>query len=153
VSTEIPGGQVVIFTLGEAAYAVPIGVVREVVPWTPPTPVPEAPPATLGVLDLRGELLPVVDLAARFRQARGRPYESMQIMVMAVDGQGAGFVVDEVQHVQHVEPNQIMEPAAFMFGSAAARAQSPVAGIIRLGGQRLAIFLDTRKVISEAVQA
>lgn len=153
MSTEIPGGQVVIFTLGEAAYAVPIGVVREVVPWTPPTPVPEAPPSTLGVLDLRGELLPVVDLAARFHQARQRPYESMQIMVMSVDGQGAGFVVDEVQSVQHVEPHQIVEPTAVMFGSAAARAQSPVAGIIRLGDQRLAVFLDTRKVIKEAVLA
>lgn len=153
MSTQIPGGQVVIFTLGGAAYAVPIGVVREVVPWTPPTPIPEAPPTTLGVLDLRGELLPVVDLAARFQQKRERSYESSQIMVMAFDGQGAGFVVDEVQSVQHVQPDQVVLPNQVLFGSAAARAQSPVAGVLRLGEQRLAVLLDTQKVISEAVLA
>ncbi|HLO02953.1 MAG TPA: chemotaxis protein CheW [Symbiobacteriaceae bacterium] len=150
MSTQIPGGQVVIFTLGGAAYAVPIGVVREVVPWTTPMPVPEAPAHHLGVLDLRGELLPVVDLTSRFRLTRQRPYEASQIMVMSLNGQGAGFVVDEVHQVQHVEPSQVVEPSAVLFGSALSASQSPVAGILRLGDQRLAVFLDSQKVISEA---
>lgn len=149
MSTQIPGGQVVIFTLGGAAYAVPIGVVREVVPWRSPTPIPEAPPHTLGVLDLRGELLPVVDLASRFRLHRERPLESSQIMVIATGGPSAGFVVDEVQQVQFVEPGQVVAPSAVLLGGAAVRAESPVAGIIRLGDQHLAIFLDSQKVISE----
>lgn len=153
MSTQIPGGQVVIFTLGGAAYAVPIGVVREVVPWTPPMPVPEAPAHTLGVLDLRGELLPVVDLTSRFRLARQRPFEASQIMVISLNGQGAGFVVDEVQQVQHVDPSQVVEPSAVLFGSAGSASQSPVAGILRLGDQRLAVFLDSQKVLVEAALA
>jgi purine-binding chemotaxis protein CheW len=153
VSTAIPGGQVVIFTLGAEAYAVPIGVVREVVPWTPPTPVPEAPPTTLGVLDLRGEILPVVDLSRRFRRERGRPAEASQIMVMEMDGQGAGFLVDEVSQVYSLEGVQVVEPPPVLFGSAAARAESPVAAILRLGEHRLAVLIDARKVIAEAVSA
>lgn len=116
-------------------------------------PVPEAPAHTLGVLDLRGELLPVVDLTSRFRLARQRPFEASQIMVISLNGQGAGFVVDEVQQVQHVDPSQVVEPSAVLFGSAASASQSPVAGILRLGDQRLAVFLDSQKVIVEAALA
>lgn len=113
-------------------------------------PVPEAPAHTLGVLDLRGELLPVVDLTSRFRLTRQRPFEESQIMVISLNGQGAGFVVDEVQQVQHVDPSQVVEPSKVLFGSALSVSQSPVAGILRLGDQRLAVFLDSQKVIVEA---
>ena len=79
--------KIVVFRLGRQEYAVSIGAVREVGSWTQPTPVPEAPPVVEGVIDLRGEIIPVIDLGKLFRTGRDRANQDSRVMVMEVEGQ------------------------------------------------------------------
>lgn len=99
--------QVVVFSLGTEQYAVTIAAVKEVVNWSQPTWVPEAPQTVEGVIDLRGDVIPVVDLAKRLRAQRTKPPEEGRIMVMEVSGRHIGLVVDDVTEVLKVAAGQL----------------------------------------------
>jgi purine-binding chemotaxis protein CheW len=79
------------------AYAMPVEHVLEVGGLGPVTAVPGAPPAMLGVLNLRGQILPVVDLALLLGIPRTSPPE--RLLVAESGGRQAGFAIDEVQWV------------------------------------------------------
>lgn len=140
--------QVVAFTVGGKAYALPIDHVREVVAWSAPTPLPGAPPLVEGVLRLREEVIPVVDLGQRFGTGRVRPDAEARIVVVEWDGQVAGLVVDEVTEVLQLRPEQVTPPAPI----AVDPAERMVDGIARVG-DRLVLLLDLRKVVHQASEA
>lgn len=135
--------QVVVFSLGTEHYAVGIGAVKEVVDWSQPTWVPEAPPAVEGVIVLRGDVIPVVDLAKRLRSKRTRPSEEARIMVMEVSGYPIGLVVDEVTEVLKVTPEQLAPPSPVTHN-----AEDPIVrGVIRVES-RLMVLVDAERIVS-----
>lgn len=85
------------FTLGEHHYALPVGQVAEVVPRASLTPLPGAPGGVLGLLRLRGGVVPIVDLHARIGLARSAPEIGQRIVITRGDGQPVGFLVDRVE--------------------------------------------------------
>ena len=140
------------FMLGGEAYAVRILSIKEIIEYGGVTPVPLMPPTIRGVINLRGAVVPVLDLSMRFgREATviGR----RSCIVIAETGGAAeaderqviGVIVDAVNAVQEIPPEEI-EPAP-SFGMKIAA--DFIAGIGKAAG-RFAIVLDMNKVLSVA---
>jgi len=139
-------GKVVIFQIGEGSFALSIDAVREVVPYSPPMPVPDAPPTVEGVLDLRGEVFPVIELARLLGARRVRQGSDARIMVVEVDGQRAGLVVDDVSEVRAVRPDMVTPPSPLYTTGP----DGSVAGILRLGEGQLVVLVDPTRMVSSA---
>ncbi len=101
--------QVMVFSLGEEEYGVPVTLVRETIRYSSPRPVPGSPFHVEGVVNLRGRIIPVVDLRTRFGLGGARPEEA-RILIVALGTAVAGVVVDEVREVLTVDAGRC-EPA------------------------------------------
>lgn len=99
------------FVVGEVAYAVPIGNVREIVNPSPLTELPHAPPAVSGVLDHRGEVVPIIDLRARFGLAPSPASRRTKWILIEVEGRSVGLTVDRVSGVFGVSDELRPPPA------------------------------------------
>lgn len=103
--------QVVIFTLGEEEYAIPIDVVREITRLGEVRAIPQAPSYVRGLINLRGTAIPLIDLHVRFgiNGEKDSPSEDNILMensfalITEVHGNYVGFAVDQVQEVRILE--------------------------------------------------
>lgn len=91
--------QLITFTLGEEEYGVDIKSVREIKAWAKTTPLPNTPEFVLGVINIRGSILPVFDLRDRFGQGKTQPTNTHVIIVIALDDQMIGILVDTVSDI------------------------------------------------------
>lgn len=101
--------QLVVFKLGDETYGVDIVAVREIIALQPITRVPGAPPFMEGILNLRGHVIPVMDLRRRFGLQGSEVTRETRIMVVEVGGHTLGLVVDAVSEVLRV-PAETIEP-------------------------------------------
>jgi purine-binding chemotaxis protein CheW len=129
--------QIVVCELGAERYGIDIGSVYEIIRFQPITAVPAAPSFVEGVLNLRGRIIPVVDLAGRFGLARKARTEDGRIVVAGTAGVRVGLIVDGVSEVLLVPEEAIEETP----GVAAGRDSAYIKGIAKLGDQ-LVILLD-----------
>lgn len=106
--------QFVGFMMGEEHYGVDIMAVEEIIRPIDITPVPKAPSFVEGIINLRGRIIPVVDLRKRLGISGFETIsENTRIIVMNIEDKRLGFVVDNVEHVMHI-PTEHMEPAPAM---------------------------------------
>ena len=124
--------QLVIFSLGSEEYALPITRVQEIIRYSEPRSVASQTPWIRGVINLRGNIVPVCDLAERLGMAVDRP-DTAKIVIVETDSGTAGVIVDDVQEVLTVEDAQV-EPAP-------GTASDHVEAIAKLG-DRLAVLLN-----------
>lgn len=113
VTIQAIGEQYLTFLLGTEEYALPILKVQEIKSWTPVTEVPCTPDYMLGVLNLRGAIVPIFDLRQRFGLPH-REFDSTTAVIIAhaqIDDKThvAGFVVDQVAEVYHFEDANIQK--------------------------------------------
>ena len=101
--------QLVVFSLGSEEYGLPITTVQEIIRYTRPRTIPSAPPSVRGVINLRGKIIPVVDLKARLQVAGGDAEES-KIVIVEAGAVTAGLIVDDVDEVITVDADAL-EPA------------------------------------------
>jgi purine-binding chemotaxis protein CheW len=99
--------QVLTFSLGPEGYGVDILRVQEIRGWTPVTRIPELPPHVLGVLDLRGAIVPIIDLRLRFNLAQAQ-YTPLTVIIVVSVGTSSGarefgLVVDGVSDVVDID--------------------------------------------------
>ena len=110
----VKGGQMLTFGLAEETYGVEILRVREIRGWTPVTTLPHSPPHVLGVLNLRGAIVPIIDLRRRFAlQSVAFTVKTVVIVLTlkTVTGpQDCGVVVDRVADVVDVDATGIKPP-------------------------------------------
>jgi purine-binding chemotaxis protein CheW len=99
--------QYLTVNLGAEEYAIDILAVREIRGWTPVTRIPQAPSYVLGVLNLRGTIVPVLDLRLRFGLAREEYNATTVTVIITVAGRQFGVVVDGVSDVLDVEATSI----------------------------------------------
>ena len=100
--------QVVVFLLGKEEFGVPIESVQEIVRVAEQlTHVPKAPPAVEGVINLRGAVLPVMDLRRRLGLEQVARSDRQRIMVFLIDGARTGFIVDSVVEVLKIHKSTI----------------------------------------------
>jgi purine-binding chemotaxis protein CheW len=94
-----PRKSLVGFMVGDVRYAVPIGDVQEIITPTLLTELPHAPDAVAGVADHRGQVIPILDLRARFGLSRLREHHRSKWILVRVDGKTMGLAVDKVTDV------------------------------------------------------
>ena len=92
-------GQLVVFTLGGESYGLPIGQVQEIIRHQEPRTMSATDPSVLGVISLRGRIVPVYDLAAKLGLPASTGTENAMIVIVAVADELAGIVVDAVEEV------------------------------------------------------
>ena len=146
------GALYLAFRLAEEVYAIEILRIREIVEYSPPTAVPMMPPSVRGVINLRGAVVPVIDLAVRFGHAPTGVGKRTCIVIVETEHAGAthvlGLLVDGVNAVTEISDDSI-EPAP-TFG---AKVNTEfIAGMARING-RFVIMLDIARVLSIAEMA
>ena len=102
--------QLVSFLLGEEEFGADILMVQEIIRMQPITRVPNAPHFVEGVINLRGKVIPIVDLRKRLNVEGIQDQKKIRIIVVDVDGKITGFIVDAVSQVLRI-PKSIIEPA------------------------------------------
>lgn len=112
------------FEVGGAVYAIDVNCVREVVRWQPVTPLPKAPALIDGVIDLRGGIVPVVDLGHALEGERAKVGKRTRIAIAEIEGLVLGLVVDAALEVLQVNVAAMEDPPslAVQAGYDAARA-------------------------------
>ena len=102
--------QVLSFEVGAQTYCVPVSAVREIRGVTPPTPLPDAPPFVRGVINLRGQVMPVIDLSQRLGKGAAEDGPRQVIIVVENQTDVAGLLVDAVCDSFTVEADAINPP-------------------------------------------
>jgi purine-binding chemotaxis protein CheW len=136
--------QLVSFRLGSEEYGVNIMQVQEIIRLTEITRVPKAPAFVEGIIDLRGKVLPIVDLRKRFGMEQRQDTDATRIVVVNIDDMTVGLIVDSVSEVLRI-PNRSIEPPPPIIAGIESRF---LQGIGRVN-KRLLILLDLQKVFSQ----
>jgi purine-binding chemotaxis protein CheW len=104
---ELP---LVVFRLGNEAYSLRLHEVREIIMVGNITPIPRAPSFIEGVLNLRGEVMPVIDLRERFGLERQATTSVSRIVITPIGGVSTGLIVDSVEEVKSVDLRRLEDP-------------------------------------------
>lgn len=134
--------QLVVFQLGQELYGADISVVREVSPLQRVTRVPRTPKYIEGVTNLRGRVIPVVDLRRRLGLPVSAATKSTRIAVAELEGGQVGMIVDAVLEVLRVPASRIEPPSQLLSKVDAEYVQ----GVAKMDG-RLIILLDLARVL------
>ena len=134
--------QVVGFRIGREDFGVPISAIHEIVRMMEVTQVPDAPDYIEGVINLRGRIIPVIDLRKRFGEREISKNKKNRIVVAEINGRQVGLMVDSASEVLKIPPDQIEAPPN-VFGDTEV---NYVTGVGKLGG-RLVIMVDLAKIM------
>lgn len=110
---EAAGGeplQFITFTIGNEEYGIDIMAVREIKGWTETTVMPKAPPHVRGVINLRGVIIPIYDLRARFGLGLTETTKTHVIIIVSVGARIVGLLVDAVSDILAVDRDAIRPP-------------------------------------------
>ena len=99
--------QFITFAIGDDQYGVDIMAVREIKGWSQICALPRQPDYMRGVLNLRGVMVPIVDLRCRFGQGMTEATPLHIVMVVQIDGRPVGLLADRVLDIVNVEPSKI----------------------------------------------
>ncbi len=147
---NVGSNQVLTFTLGNETYGVDILRVQEIRGWSPVTRIPQSPAHVLGVLNLRGSIVPIVDLRMRFNLERAEYTPLTVIIVLSVESavgrRDFGLVVDGVSDVMDV-PHAEVKPAPELGAQVSTEF---IAGLAAVSG-RMLMLLDIDRLIGADV--
>lgn len=134
--------QVVGFRIGRETFGLPISIVREIVRVPEITSVPNAPDYIEGVINLRGRIIPIVDLRKRFGEKSFERNKKNRIVVVELESRAIGLIVNSASEVLRIPPSEIEEPHnVFKEGEL-----NYITGVGKLNG-RLVILLDLNKIL------
>ncbi len=142
-----PGSKLIIVEIGGQQFAMDIMVVREIRGWTASTPLPHAPDYVHGMINLRGVVLPVVDLGLRLGQAATPPDGASVVVVAHIQDRPVGLRVNAVCDILTVTENMIQAPPDIGAG----QAKDFVAGIITTDVGIVTLLSLAQVLPSEAV--
>lgn len=91
--------EIIAFRLHDQEFCVRTTTIREIRGWGPATPIPHAPTEVLGIMNLRGTVIPIIDLANKLAMRSTDPTERSAIVVAEVHGMAMGLVVDRVSDI------------------------------------------------------
>lgn len=136
--------QLVVFQLSEQTYGIEIESVFEIIRMEKITRVPRTPDFVEGVINLRGRIIPVIDLCRRFNLSHSERTNSSRIIIVDVGGNTIGMIVDAVSEVLRVSSDSIEPPPAMIHGIDAAYLRG-----IAILDSRLIILLNLNKILYE----
>jgi purine-binding chemotaxis protein CheW len=143
---ESRGGKFLIFLLAGEEYGLEIRKVQEIIGMMDITPIPRSPDCMRGVINLRGKVIPIVDLRLRFGMESAAPTAETCIIVVEANRVQTGIVVDRVSEVLNIASEEIEDTPAF--GS---EVQTDcILGIGKAGG-RVKLLLDIDRVLTQGI--
>jgi purine-binding chemotaxis protein CheW len=128
--------QILTFNVHNAEYGVPIKAVKEIRGWTPVSRLPNTPEYLLGMMNLRGIVIPIFDLRARFGLGATTAHDKSVVIVLSDEGRTLGMLVDAVSDIIDCNLSEL-QPAPEQHGKAAPKM---IAGLLALE-QRMVITL------------
>lgn len=140
------GEQFVLFKIADETYAVPISHTQEVLRFKEVKRIPHAPAHVLGVINLRGQIIPVIGLRQKFSLPDLAPSEETRIIVTAYEGRLTGVVCDSVERVVFLPQKNIEENPDF----SGKRAATAIRGVAHLDEAESVIFLLSLKDLSHS---
>ena len=145
--TERDVQQYLTFMIGNEEYAVSLLKVKEIIEYDTITEVPKTPEWVRGVINLRGSVVPVIDLAVKFRQSPSVAGKLTCIVITEVECEGEatvmGVMADSVRQVIDLKPQEIEEPPSF-----GTRVKVDYLLGMARAGKKFCLILDTEKVLS-----
>ncbi len=146
--------DLVVFTLAERLFGVDIIKVQEVVRYTEITRVPNAAEFVLGVMNLRGNITPVIDLHKRFSLAEASWTDKTRIIVLQIKDQAIGFLVDHVSEIMHPLESDI-EPTSTVHANIGT---DYISGVVKIrdsdeNAKKLLILLNLERIFDEGAIA
>jgi len=136
--------QFVVFKLGNEEYGVNIMQVKEIVPYKEPVKVPNVPNFIEGIINLRSQIIPIVNLRKRFNITEESLSDETRIIVMNIDSKQVGFIVDDASEVRTINEEDIENPPEIIAGID----RKYITGIGKIG-ERILILLDLDKLFSD----
>jgi purine-binding chemotaxis protein CheW len=143
------GGEFLTFRLGAEEYGIDILRVQEIRSYEPPTRIANAPPFVRGVLNLRGIIVPVVDLRLKFGCERAGFDAFTVVIVLNVRGRVVGAVVDSVSDVLELDADAI-KPAPELCSVVDSGFIRGIGSLEADGKQRMLILVDIESLMSSA---
>lgn len=146
-------GKFLTFCLGGEDFAVPVSKIKEIIGLQEVTPVPQTPDFVRGVINLRGKVVPVIDLRRKLSIPGAADNERTCVVVMQPEGrQGTysiGVVVDAVSEVLQIQGSEMEDTNSFSHGLIRA---TYIHGVAKIRG-KVKILLDIDSVLSDSDQA
>jgi len=136
--------QLVVFKIANEEFGVSIAQVREIVRLVPITPIPRAPDFIEGVVNLRGQIIAVIDLSKRLDMPAAASTDKTRIIVVDVESNIVGMIVDEVTEVLRMAVDNITAAPELISGESKNRY---ITGVGKLE-DRLLVLMDLAKVLS-----
>ncbi len=103
------GVELVAFNVSGQKYCIEITQIREIRRWSPVTVLPHAPSEVLGVMNLRGAVIPIFDLACYFGLGQTEANERNVVIICAVNDRSVGILVESVSEIVSIDPSEIQE--------------------------------------------
>jgi len=138
-------GMYLTFAVDDEDYGIGIAYVTEIINMQAITEVPELPPHIKGIINLRGKIIPVMDVRVRFSKTIQDYNDRTCIIVVDVGDTGIGLIVDMVRDVMHIDEEDIVPPAGGAQGESGNRYISGVAKT----GERFKLLLDIEKLVAD----
>jgi purine-binding chemotaxis protein CheW len=142
-------GQYITFTIGREEYGVDVLAVREIRAWTPETRLPNMPDHVRGVINLRGVIIPIFDLRARFGGGRTDPTRRHVVIVMQVGSRVQGILTDAISDILAADSSEL-RPAPETDSTLID--QRCILGLVTRD-ERMVAILDVERLLSASLTA
>ena len=142
---DTQANKYLLFNIADEVYGIWIGNVKEIIEMQKITEVPDVPEYIKGVINLRGRVVPVMNLRVRFGMEE-KPYDDRTCMIIVnIDNSSMGFIVDTVAEVHEIPGKDIEPPPNFRTDSERERY---ISGLGKVGDE-VKILIDAKKVLQE----
>lgn len=131
------------FSLGEEEFAIPLLSVKEVIAVPETTPIPHTPPHFLGIMNLRGQVISVIDLRKKF-SINSKNTEETSVIILDLKSQFLGVVVDSVTSVLSIKNSEVLEKPMIE----SSKSTEYITGVFRKN-DHLVLLLDIYKTLSQ----
>jgi purine-binding chemotaxis protein CheW len=136
-------GKFLTFSMGNEFYGIEIKYVTEIIGMQPITEIPEMPEYIKGIINLRGKIIPVMDVRLRFRKAFRDYNDRTCIIVIDIEDISIGLIVDSVSEVIAIADDEIVAPP-----NVAKESNKYIKGIGKVGND-VKLLLDSDKLLNE----
>lgn len=138
-------GRFLTFVLGKESYGIEIKYVTEIIGLQPVTEVPELPDYIRGIINLRGQIIPVMDVRLRFKKPFMEYNDRTCVVVVDIGGISIGLIVDSVSEVLSISDSEIVPPPDIN-----QKGNKFIKGIGKVGNE-VKILLDCNKLLNEEI--
>lgn len=135
----------IIFSIAHEEYGVEVEKVRTIERMTSITRVPKTPDFVKGVINLRGIVVPIIDLRERFNLPQAQYNENTRIIIVSVNDIEVGLIVDSASDVIDLDTDQIADPPEVVGGIKA----KYLRGVAKLSDNRLLVMLNLSEVLNK----